>query len=77
MPMEDQNSPGPMASIQKPSLDWSWDILEPQKQVWRPAARDAPAMPQQTLKSVVKTPGKPALMEPASCAKVKPWIKPT
>ena len=32
-------------------------------------------MPQQTLKSMVKTPGKPAL-EPATCAKVKPWIKP-
>ena len=32
-------------------------------------------MPQQTLKSVVKAPGKPA-SEPAACAKVKPWVKP-
>ena len=74
-PMEDWNSPGPMAGIKKPSLNWSQDILEPRKQVWRPAAGDAPAMPQQTLKSVVKTLGKPAPVEPASCAKVKPWIK--
>ena len=75
MPMEDWNSPGPVAGIQTPTLDWSQDILEPRKQVWRPAAREALAMPHQTLKSVVKTPGKPAPVEPASCAKVKPWIK--
>ena len=29
MPMEDQNSPGPMARIARPTLDWSQDILEP------------------------------------------------
>ena len=33
------------------------------------------AMPQQTLKSMVKTPGMSA-PEPATCAKVKPWDKP-
>ena len=76
MPMEDQNSLGPVAGIQKPSLDWSQDILEPQKQVWKLAAGDALATPQQPLKSVVKTPGKLAPAEPASCAKVKPWMKP-
>ena len=64
-----------MATSQRPTLDWSQDILEPQKQVWKPAAGDAPATPQHTMKSVVKTPGKPTL-EPATCAKVKPWIKP-
>ena len=33
-------------------------------------------MPHQTLKSVVKTLEKPVPAEPATCAKVKPWIKP-
>ena len=76
MPMEDWNSPGPVAGIVRPTLDWSQGILEPQKPVWKPAARDTPAMPHQYLKSVVKMLEKWTLAEPAICAKVKPWIKP-
>ena len=74
-PTENWTPLGSMASNQRPTLDWSQDILEPWKQVWRLAAGDAPAMPQQTLKFMVKAPGKPA-SEPAACAKVRPWIKP-
>ena len=76
MPMEDRNSPGPMAGIAAPTLDWSQDILEPQKPGWKPAAGDSPATPGQSVKSVVKMLEKPALAESATCAKVKPWIKP-
>ena len=75
-PTEDWNSLGPMAGIAAPTLDWSQDILEPQKPGWKPAARDSPAMPCHSVKSVVKTLEKPAPAEAATCAKVKPWIKP-
>ena len=75
MPMENWTPPGSKATSQRPTLNWSQDILEPHKQVWKPAARDAPEMPQHTVKSVVKMPGKPS-PEPAAGAKVKPWIKP-
>ena len=39
-PMENRTLPGSMAGNQRPTLDWSQDILEPRKQVWRLAARD-------------------------------------
>ena len=76
MPMEDWNSPGPVARIPRPTWDWSQDILEPRKLAWKPAAGDGLAMPHQTLKSVVKMLEKLAPAESATCAKVKPWIKP-
>ena len=76
MPTEDRNSPGPMARIVAPTLDWSQDILEPRKPGWKPAAGDGPAMPHHSVKSVVKTLEKPAPAESTTCAKVKPWIKP-
>ena len=76
MPMEDWNSPGPMAGIAAPTLDWSQDILEPRKPGWKPAAGDGPAMPCHSVKSVVKMLEKPVLAEATTCAKVKPWIKP-
>ena len=76
MPTEDRNSPGPMAGIAAPTLDWREDILEPQKPGWKPAAGDGPATPCHSVKSVVKTLEKPAPAESATCAKVKPWIKP-
>ena len=76
MPTEDCNSPGPVASIPRPTLDWSKGILEPQKLAWKPAAGDAPAMTRQSMKSIVKALEQPALAEPAVCAKVKPWVKP-
>ena len=73
--MEDQTSPGPVATGQMCTLDWSQNILEPHKPGWKPAARDAPAMPQHPVKSVVKATGKPT-PEPAAGAKAKPWVKP-
>ena len=76
IPMEDWNSPGPVAGIARPTLNWSQDILEPRKLAWKPAAGDSPATPHQTLKSVVKMLQKLAPAEPTTCAKVKPWIKP-
>ena len=76
MPTEDRNSPGPMAEIARPTLNWSQDILEPQKPAWKLAAGDSPATPHQTLKSVVKTLEKLAPAESTTCTKVKPWIKP-
>ena len=75
MPTEDQTSPGPVATSQMCTLDWSQNILEPHKPGWKPAARDAPATPQHTVKSVVKATGKPT-PEPAAGAKAKPWVKP-
>ena len=75
MPTKDQTSPGPMAAGQIRILDWSQNILEPHKPGWKPAARDAPATPQHTVKSVVKATGKPT-PEPAASAKAKPWLKP-
>ena len=75
MPMEDRTPPRSVAASQRCTLDWSQNILELHKQVLKPAARDAPAMPQHTVKSVVKAAGKPT-PEPAAGAKVKPWIKP-
>ena len=75
MPTEDRISPGSMAAGQMHTLDWSQNILEPHKPGWKPAARDAPATPQHTVKSVVKATGEPTL-EPAASAKSKPWAKP-
>ena len=75
MPTEDWTPLGSMATGQMRTLDWSQNILEPCKQVWKLAAGDAPAMPQHTVKSVVKAAGKPTL-EPTATARVKPWIKP-
>ena len=75
MPMEDWTSPGSMATGQMRNLDWSQNILEPRKPGWKPAAGDAQAMPQHTVKSVVKATGKPT-PEPAASAKAKPWVKP-
>ena len=75
MPTEDRISPGSMATSQMRTLDWSQNILEPCKPGWKPAAGDAPAMPQHTVKSVVKAAGKPT-PEPAAGAKAKPWVKP-
>ena len=69
MPMEDRNHPAPMEGIQRPTLDWNQDILEPRKQTWRLVAGDAPATPQQTLKSVVSPLENPAPPELASCGK--------
>ena len=41
------------------TLNWDQDILEPLKPKWRPATRDAPAMPQHKVQSVVQlTPDK-------------------
>ena len=74
-PTEDWNSLAPVTGIHRPTLDWSQDILEPQKQMWKLAAGDA-TTPRQTLKSVVKPLEKPALAEPASCSKTTPWTKP-
>ena len=76
-PTEDRNSPGPMTGIVAPTLDWSQDILEPQKPGWKPAAGDNPVMPCHSVKSVVKMLEKPVPAESATCAKVKPWIKPS
>ena len=76
MAMEDQNHLAPVAGIHRPTLDWSQDILEPWKQMWKPAAGDALATARQTLKSVVKLLGKLALAEPTSCSKINPWTKP-
>ena len=75
MPTEDRTSLGPVTASQMCTLDWSQNILEPCKPGWKPAAGDAPAMPQHTVKSVVKATGKPTL-EPAASAKAKPWAKP-
>ena len=75
MPMEDRTSPGPMATGQMCTLDWSQNILEPHKPGWKPATGDAPATPQHTVKSVVKATGKPT-PEPTAGAKTKPWVKP-
>ena len=69
MPMEDWNHPAPMEGIQRPTLDWNQDILEPRKQTWRPVAGDAPVTPQQTLKSVVSPLENPAPPELASCGR--------
>ena len=75
MPTEDRTSPDSMATGQMRTLDWSQNILEPHKPGWKLAAGDAPAMPQHTVKSVVKATGKPT-PEPAVGAKAKPWVKP-
>ena len=75
MPIENQNSPGPMARILAPTLDWSQDILELRKLGWKPAAGDGPATRRHSVKSVVKTFEKLAPAESTTCAKVKPWIK--
>ena len=75
MPMEDWTSLDSMAAGQMRTLDWSQNILEAHKPGWKPATRDAPAMPQHTVKSVVKATGKPT-PEPAVSAKAKPWVKP-
>ena len=64
-----------MAAGQMRTLDWSQNILEPCRQGWKPATRDAPATPQHSVKSVVKAAGKPTL-EPTAGAKAKPWVKP-
>ena len=66
---------GSMAAGQMHTLDWSQNILEPHKPGWKPAAGDAPATPQHTVKSVVKATGEPT-PEPAAGAKSKPWAKP-
>ena len=58
-PTEDRTSLGPMAASQMRTLHWSQNILEPRKPGWKPAAGDAPVMPQHTVKSVVKATGKP------------------
>ena len=76
MPTEDRKSPGPMAGIARPTLDWSQGILEPRGSMWRLAARYALAMPCQSVKSMVKSLEQPMPAEPTVCAKVKPWIKP-
>ena len=75
MPKEDRISLGSMAASQMHTLDWSQNILEPHKPGWKPATRDTPAMPQHTVKSVVKATGEPTL-GPAASAKSKPWAKP-
>ena len=75
MPTEDQTSPGPVAAGQMRTLDWSQNILEPRKPGWKPAAGDASATPQNTVKSVVTATGKPT-PEPTVSAKAKPWVKP-
>ena len=75
MPTEDRVSPGSVEAGQMHTLDWSQNNLEPHKTGWKPAAGDAPAMPQHTVKSVVKAAGKPAL-ESAAGTKAKPWVKP-
>ena len=75
MPMEDQISPGSVATGQMCTLDWSQNILEPRKLRWKLAARDAPVTPQHSVKSVVKAAGKPT-PEPTASAKAKPWVKP-
>ena len=75
MPTEDWISPGSVAAGQMHTLDWSQNILEPHKPGWKPVAGDAPAMPQHTVKSVVKATGEPT-PEPAASAKSKPWAKP-
>ena len=59
MPTKNRTPSGSVATSQRPTLDCSQDILEPQKQVLNPAAGDAPATPQHTVKSIFKTPGKP------------------
>ena len=74
-PTEDWTSLGPVATGQMRTLDWSQNILEPRKPGWKPAAGDAPATPQHTVKSVVKATGK-STPEPAAGAKAKPWVKP-
>ena len=71
MPMENRISPGSVAAGQMHTLDWSQNILEPHKAGWKLAAGDAPAMPQHTVKSVVKAAEEPTL-EPAASAKAKP-----
>ena len=74
-PMEDQISPGSITASQMHTLDWSQNILEPRKPGWKLATGDAPAMPQHTVKSVVKATGEPT-PEPAASVKSKPWAKP-
>ena len=59
-PTEDQNRPAPVEGTKRWTLDWSQDILEPRKQIWRLAAGDAAVIPRQTLKSVVNPLEKPA-----------------
>ena len=75
MPMEDWISPGSVATGQMRTLDWSQNILESCKPGWKLAARDAPATPQHSVKSVVKAAGKPT-SEPTASVKAKPWVKP-
>ena len=73
-PTEYWISPDSVATGHMPTLDWSQDILEPQKLGWKPAAGDAPLTPQHSVKSVVKATGKLA-PEPTASARTKPWIK--
>ena len=75
MPTEDRLSLGSVAASQMHTLDWSQNILEPNKPGWKPATEDAPVTPQHSVKSVVKAAGKPTL-EPAASVKAKPWVKP-
>ena len=73
-PTEDRTTLGSIAASQMHTLDWSQNILEPHKPGWKPAAGDAPATPQHTVKSVVKAADEPT-PEPAAGAKAKPWVK--
>ena len=67
--MEDWNCLASITVTPAPTLNWGQDILEPQRQTWKPVAGDAPATPLQAVKSVVKSMVKPALAEIASCSK--------
>ena len=67
--MEDRNCLASITVTPAPTLNWGQDILEPQRQMWKPVAGDALATPLQAVKSVVKSMVKPALAEIASCSK--------
>ena len=72
-PTEHWNSPGPVAGIARPTLDWSQGILEPRKSTWRPAAGDALATPRQSFKTILKSLEQPAPANGPGCCFVVLW----
>ena len=55
MPPADQNYLAPIAAPSTPNRNWDQGILEPQRPAWKPTSGNALAMPQHTVKSVVKS----------------------
>ena len=72
-----ENTPSHQESLvptHKFTLNWDQNILEPLKPKWRPAAKDAPAMLQHKVESVVKPADSVALAKLAYCGKSRGWV---